>query len=62
MFIKRMDRRTEETEEVLKRHCVRNEDGTDLEYLTFPLLVKRKRSGICSARVSAVSAKASMLP
>lgn len=40
MFIKRMDRRTEETEEVLKRHCVRNEDGTDLEYLTFPLLEK----------------------
>ena len=41
MFIKRMDRRTEETEEVLKRHCVRNEDGTDLEYLTFPLLEKK---------------------
>lgn len=56
MFIKRMDRRTEETEEVLKRHCVRNEDGTDLEYLTFPLLEKTEAvRHLFSTRIGGVS-------
>ncbi len=56
MFIKRMDRRTEETEEVLKRHCVRNEDGTDLEYLTFPLLDKTEAvRHLFSTRIGGVS-------
>ncbi len=56
MFIKRMDRHTEETEEVLKRHCVRNEDGTDLEYLTFPLLEKTEAvRHLFSTRIGGVS-------
>mgnify|MGYP002511445427 CR=1 FL=1 len=56
MYIKRMERRTEETEEVLKRHCVRNEDGTDLEYLTFPLLEKTEAvRHLFSTRIGGVS-------
>ncbi|MCI9188942.1 MAG: peptidoglycan editing factor PgeF [Lachnospiraceae bacterium] len=51
-----MDRHTEETEEVLKRHCVRNEDGTDLEYLTFPLLEKTEAvRHLFSTRIGGVS-------
>lgn len=40
MLIKRMDEQAKEGEEVLQRHSVRNADGTELEYLTFPLLGK----------------------
>lgn len=43
MLIKRTDEHPEADEEILRRHCVLNADGTALEYLTFPLL---ERTGI----------------
>ncbi len=43
ILIKRTDEPPEADEEILRRHCVLNADGTVLEYLTFPLL---ERTGI----------------